>query len=248
MVNRANITQKLIEMKQKLSCMKNVGDEYSLKEILRNVSSTINENHLDMSYSALESLNYTIDKWLEENIDFEDIKGQPVSVMQERLFYRLFNSFHSEIDSKNRQELVLLQNKKYDELLENSKIFEKGHTLVGDLNKAFFDMNQKELDSFFKQNNVKRSNKHYIEYMSDDLLRFYIVCIDFANDECLVQKKYVKDKFASHNQEHESRRNIIYNCTKSKSFYKEIFEITPLEELKNEAFAQQAIKGIFKYR
>ena len=84
--------------------------------------------------------------------------------------------------------------------------------------------------------------------MSDDLLRFYIVCIDFVNDECLVQKKYVKDKFASHNQEHESRRNIIYNCTKAKSFYKEIFEITPLEELKNEAFAQQAIKGIFKDR
>ena len=110
-------------------------------------------------------------------------------------------------------------------------------------------MTKEEMDMFFKNNSLKQDHSNYTDYMSNDLLKYYIVSLDLAIDSCNSKAECVN---SSKNKDvsfiYGDNTGTLEIGQKIKKQYFEIYKTTPFEEIKTNAFSQIAMEEVFPNR
>ena len=162
--------------------------------------------------------------------------------------------FYYGLDGYERKELLKLENEYNTKLKEKSVIFgqEKARgQIIGDLNKGMYDSTREDLINFIKENGERvSSDDRFIDYMSDELLKYRIIGLRMACAYC--DKTYdnflktAKDSLDRINlDDYDKMREKTNNLgTIIKNLYNTKFDITPRKEILKNIFGQMMISEV----
>lgn len=222
------------------------------------------EKYIDKALKAIKELNEYIKKDLKENpIDENVFKKwqQKASEIEELVYterresYKLAKDYipkkaEDYYDHYTREELLNIEVNGGKDLHEKLSLLfgQKCGVIIGMFNTGMYDMNQKEVQNYLKENNVYYKKNRFTDIMSDELLCYKLAGIYQLKDEVLelYYEEYIylepeeKDKYLKtgyYDEKSEEYREIIVAAemigTAVKDTYYNKYYTTPLEELKN---------------
>lgn len=220
-----------------------------LDDLMKKIILTINNGQVEASCKFLQKINDSICDASSSGLSYEDINENIIPYARNEMFLSMVDTFMEKLDSKGRSELILIEKEKYEILLEKLSTFKYGNITIGNLSKGLYDMTKEEMDAFFKSNSLKHDHSNYTDYMSDDLLKYYIVSLDFVIDSCDSRIELVNSpKNKNVNFSYGDNDSALEIGQKIKKLYSEIYKVTPFEEIKTNAFSQIAMKEVFPNR
>lgn len=220
-----------------------------LDKIMANLIGVINNGQVEASCKFLKKMNEVICDATSSGLCYKDIANTIIPFAKEEMFLSMVDTFMERLDSKKRSELIIIEKEKYKTLLENLSSFKFGSFAIANLNQGLYDMTKEEMDMFFKNNSLKQDHSNYTDYMSNDLLKYYIVSLDLAIDSCNSKAECVN---SSKNKDvsfiYGDNTGALEIGQKIKKQYFEIYKTTPFEEIKTNAFSQIAMEEVFPNR
>lgn len=220
-----------------------------LDDFMKKIILIMNNGQVEASYKFLKKMNDSICDALSSWLSYEEISENIIPYAENAMFLSLVDTFMEKLDSKGRSELVLIKKEKYEILLEKLSSFKYGNITIGNLNRGLYDMTKKEMDALFKSNSLKQDHSNFTDYMSDDLLKYYIVSLDLVIDSCDSKIELVNSlKNKNVNFSYGDNDSAFEIGQKIKKLYSEIYKITPFEEIKTNAFSQIAMEEVFPNR
>ena len=177
-----------------------------------------------------------IKDYLKDNAEYQNFLAKAICAM-------------NPLKDKKREELIEIQNQNYNILKEKLSFFKNGYTILGLINKIFFDMTKKEMNEFFNRNSVSSSN-NYIEYMNDNIIKYYASLLKCVANEVDIKKSKLKgeQKEQLNYYQYGNTNRITKICENMKNLYEKYHEMTPLNAIKYEAFAQVTMAEVFPER
>lgn len=205
---------------------------------------TINSAFPVPSYNYLKSLEDYLIKSKKEEKDFFEVSNNIFDFSKRHMFLDIFNYLFDQLRDKSREELLNIYGNEHNLLNKKISYFKNGFSAIGCLNREFFGMTIGEMNDYAKTKGVKKFK--FMENMNDDLIRCYIVLLEFVLD--ITNKKIEKLKIEEETGQTKwfgTTSEIKEIASEIKELYYKNYEKTPFESIEENAFTQINISEIY---
>ena len=224
-------------------------DEYEMDSIKKSVYDKVNYVYRDASYLYLTQIEDYLKKARDYGCNLLDVKDDLATFAEKQIFLSMTKVIMKPLNDMNRKELIDANKEKYNDLKDELSFFNNGYNLIATLNKGFFGMTKTEMAKFFKDNDVK-SSIGYLDFMSDDLIKYYATLLEYVTDEVNLRTSDLKRRGSiepgKHNFGNTFRIDDI--CKKMSILYTYKSNVTPFEDIESNAFAQLSMPEVFPER
>ncbi|MGN0993111.1 MAG: hypothetical protein ACI4PE_04255, partial [Bacilli bacterium] len=214
-------------------------DEYEMDCIKKSVYDRVNYVYREASYLYLTQIEDYLKKARDYGCNLLDVKDDLATFAEKQIFLSMTKVIMEPLNDMNRKELINAYKEKYNDLKDKLSFFNNGYNILAIVNKEFFGMTKTEMNKFFKDNDVK-SSIGYLEYMSDDLIKYYATLLEYVTDEVNLRTSDLKRRGSIEPGQHNFGNTFRIDdiCKKMKALYSSIYNITPFEDIESNAFAQ----------
>ena len=224
-------------------------DEYEMDCIKNSVYDKVNYVYRDASYSYLTQIEDFLKCAKKAQFSLLEVKDILASFAEKQIFMSMTDAIMEPLNDMNRKELIDAYKEKYSILKEKLSFFNNGYNIIAVVNKGFFGMTKTEMTKFFKDNDVK-SSFGYLEYMSDNLIKYYATLLEYVTDEVNLRNSDLKRRGAIEPGQHNFGNTFRIDdiCEKMNILYTYKYNVTPFEEIESNAFAQLSMPEVFPDR
>lgn len=250
MTKRVELAQEVIRLRKVLVDFSGKADS-ELDFLIDKLIKVIDNDDVEASYCFLKGFNDDVEASIYDAVTFDEVKNDLVSLAERKLFVAKVDNVLEGLEGKSFIELIDIESNEYAKVLDNLKIFYHGKEFISETFKHIYGLNKEDMHNFFSTNSVKKSSKNgYIGYLSPDMLKYHIVALSLINKECDNQKKNLKEGYeiADDFNRSQSLNRVRKTSDRIKELYQSIYDKTPFEDLKEGAFAQETMKGMFPDR